>query len=68
MKIFILLFVFLFLNGCNKPKSVMICGDHVCINKAEANKYFEDNLSIEVKIIETKKKKKNLIEINLRNN
>jgi len=46
----------------------MICGDHVCINKAEANKYFEDNLSIEVKIIETKKKKSSLIEINLSNN
>ena len=46
----------------------MICGDHVCINKAEANQYFEDNLSIEVKIIETKKKKSSLIEINLSNN
>ena len=45
----------------------MICGDHVCINKAEANQYFEDNLSIEVKIIETKKKKSSLIEINLNN-
>ena len=46
----------------------MICGDHVCINKGEATQHVEDNLSIEVKIIETKKKKSSLIEINLSNN
>ena len=42
----------------------MICGDHICINKAEANQYFEDNLSIEVKIVEKKSNKidKNFIE------
>ena len=47
----------------------MICGDHVCINKAEANQYFEDNLSIEVKIIKKKVNKNiSLIELNLNNN
>ena len=58
-----------FFNGCNKANTVMICGDHVCINKAEANQYFEDNLTIEVKIIEKKKNKSSsLIELNLNNN
>ena len=33
----------------------MICGDHICINNKEAKKYFEENLSIEVKIIDDKK-------------
>ena len=38
-------------------KLFLICGDHVCINKDEADQYFEENLSIEVKIIDKKKKK-----------
>ena len=47
----------------------MICGDHVCINKAEAEKYFEENLTLEVKVIDKKVKKEiNLVEINLNNN
>ena len=30
--------------GCGKPKIVLICGDHVCVNKSEAEQYFEKNL------------------------
>ena len=67
MNIFILFVVFFFVNSCVKPKTVTICGDHVCINKAEAKQYFEDNLSIEVKIIDKEKNKiSNLIELNLK--
>ena len=58
IKIFIMLFFFLITN-CTKPKTVLICGDHVCVNKTEAEQYFEENLSIEVKIL-NKKKKKNI--------
>ena len=67
MKIlFIFLMVFI-LNGCNKPKSVLICGDHVCINKAEAEQYFEENLTLEVKIVDKKSKKNiDLVELNLK--
>ena len=55
--------------GCSKPKTVLICGDHVCINKAEAEQYFEDNLTLEVKIIDNKAKKKiDLVELNLKSN
>ena len=62
-KIFTLL-IFLSIFGCNKPKTVLICGDHVCINKNEAKQYFEDNLSIEVKILDKKKPKKiNLVQL-----
>ena len=43
-------------TNCSKPKTVLICGDHVCINKAEANQYFEENLTIEVKIVDKKVK------------
>ena len=53
-KLFYILFI-LFLAGCNKPKTVLICGDHVCINKQEAKQFFEDNLTLEVKVIEKKK-------------
>ena len=50
----ILIFLIFFLSNCSKPKTVLICGDHVCVNKAEAEQYFEENLSIEVKIINKK--------------
>ena len=46
------------MQNCSKPKTVLVCGDHICINKSEANQYFEENLSIEVKIIDKKKKYK----------
>ena len=46
----------------------MICGDHVCINKLEAKQYFEDNLSIEVKILnQYKNKEEDLVQLNLDN-
>ena len=59
-------FLFLILGSCSKPKTVLICGDHVCINKSEAKQYFEENLSIEVKIIDKKLKNDvDLVELNL---
>lgn len=57
------------LASCSKTKTVLICGDHVCINKKEAEQYFEDNLSLEVKIIDKKKQNKiDLVELNLKTN
>ncbi len=62
----LLLIIFLFLSGCNKPKVVLICGDHICINKTEAEQYFEENLTLEVKLInKDKKQNKDLVELNL---
>ena len=52
-----LIFILIFLTiSCTKQKSILICGDHKCINKKEAKQYFEDNLTIEVQIIEKNKK------------
>ncbi len=69
MKKSLLLLIFLIFVGCNKPKTVLICGDHVCINKTEAEQYFEDNLILEVKIIDKKTKKNfDLVELNLKSN
>ncbi len=66
---FVYLLLFFFLTNCNKPATVLICGDHVCINKAEAEQYFKENLSIEVKIIDKKIKKEiDLVELNLNKN
>ncbi len=57
------------ISACSKPKTVLICGDHVCINKKEAEQYFEDNLTLEVKIIDKKQSEKfNLVELNLNSN
>ena len=69
MKFSLSILLILFLASCNKPKTVLICGDHVCVNKSEAKQYFEENLSIEVKIIDKKNKKKiDLVELNLKKN
>ena len=66
--IFTILFLFL-LTNCSKPKTVLICGDHVCVNKIEAKQYFEENLILEVKIIDKKIKDEfNLVELNLKEN
>ena len=68
MKNIFIISLLIILSSCGKPKSVTICGDHVCINKAEANKYFEENLTIEVKIINKKSQKEiDLVQLNLNN-
>ena len=69
MKKIFFFIIFLSIYGCNKPKTVLICGDHVCINKAEAEQYFEQNLSLEVKLVnKNKNKKDDLIELNMKSN
>ena len=66
MKIILSLFILIFLTNCNKPKAVLLCGDHVCVNKLEAEQYFEENLTIEVRIIDKKiKEEPNLVQLNL---
>ena len=69
MKFFFLISMILIVTSCSKPKTVLICGDHVCINKTEAEQFFEENLTIEVKIIDKKLKKiDDLVELNLKEN
>ena len=69
MNFFIILIIAFFLSSCGKPKTVLICGDHVCINKTEAQQYFEENLTIEVKVINKKiENKVDLVELNLKEN
>ncbi len=65
LKFFLIISIFV-LFGCSKPRAVLICGDHVCVNKSEAKQYFEDNLSLEVQIIDNKDQNaKDLVELNL---
>ena len=64
MKLILIFITSFLLVSCNKPKTVLICGDHICINKKEAEQYFEENLSIEVKIIDKKFKEEiDLVEL-----
>ena len=66
---FVLITFFILLFSCTKPQTILICGDHKCVNKAEAEQYFEENLTLEVKIIDKKRSKEdNLVEINLNSN
>ena len=68
IKLFLII-IFVLLQSCSKPKTVLICGDHECINKKEAKLYFEENLSLEVKIIDPKNKDNfDLVELNLKKN
>ena len=69
MKLVFFISLIFFLSNCSKPKTVLICGDHVCVNKAEAKQYFEENLSIEVKIVNKKlDTEEDLVELNLKEN
>ena len=69
MRFLFLILIFFVSQSCSKPKTVLICGDHICVNNLEAEQYFEENLTIEVRIINKKKEKKtNLVELNLNNN
>ena len=69
MRFLLLLFLASFLVNCSKPKTVLICGDHVCVNKKEAEQFFEENLSLEVKITHKRtKEEKSLVELNLKEN
>ncbi len=69
MKFIFLFIAILFLSNCSNPKTVLICGDHICVNKTEAEQYFKENLSIEVKVVNTKVKNEiDLVELNLKEN
>ena len=66
-KIYLLFFIFLF-SCSNTGKRVYICGDHPCKNKKEIEEYFKDNISIEVYVVESEKKKnkdRDLVELNI---
>ena len=66
---FFFIFIFILLQSCSKPKTVLICGDHICVNKNEAEQYFKENLSLEVKIIDNNKEESfDLVELNLKDN
>ena len=57
------------MQSCSKNKTVLICGDHICVNKIEANQYFEENLTLEVRVLDNNKKEElSLIEINMSEN
>tara|TARA_Y100001970_G_scaffold261782_1_gene345252 strand:+ start:1062 stop:1559 length:498 start_codon:yes stop_codon:yes gene_type:complete len=68
---FILLLIFIF--GCSNlnnygTKKIYICGDHPCANKREVKSYFENNISIEVYTVASKKRKDNkydLVQLNM---
>ena len=63
------LLFFLILLGCSTTKTVLICGDHECINKKEAQQFFDENLTIEVKIQDAKKEKfYDLVQLNIKDN
>ena len=69
MKNLLSILLLVFLSACNKPKVVLICGDHVCINNSEAEQFFEENLTLEVKLIDKKKfKEVDLVQLNLKSN
>ena len=66
MKKLIFIFVLILFQSCTKQKTILICGDHICVNKTEAKQFFEENLTLEVKIVDKKDNKElNLVQLNL---
>ena len=66
MKFIYIFILFFFVTSCSKTKVEFVCGDHKCINKSEAEQYFEENLSIEVRIIDKQQSEEvSLVELNL---
>ena len=66
IKYFYILIFLITISCTNKPKTIFICGDHECINNKEAKQYFEENLSLEVKLLSNKKKAEiDLVELNM---
>ena len=68
IKIILFLFIIQCSGSLNKVEKVYICGDHKCANKAEAEEYFNNNISIEIYTIDTKKEDDeyfDLVELNL---
>ena len=55
MKKLFLIFITLYISACSNQNSSDM-RDHVCINKTEAKQFFEENLVLEVKIIDGKRK------------
>ena len=68
-----LLFFLLFLISCSsfndtKSKKIYICGDHPCANKKEVKNYFDNNISVEVYTVTSKKKRNqdfDLVQLNM---
>ena len=68
IKIILFLFIIQCTGPLNKVEKVYICGDHKCANKTEAEEYFNNNISIEIYTIDTKKEDNeyfDLVELNL---
>ena len=68
----LLILIFLFITGCsgplNKVEKIYICGDHPCVNKKEAEEYFDNNISVEIYTITSDKLKRenfDLAELNM---
>ena len=58
MKKFLLLMFLFFLFSCASNKTVYWCGDHACKNKKEKETYFKKTMTVEIKQINNKTKKK----------
>ena len=56
MRILFFIIVSLIIVSCSSNKQVYWCGDHQCVNSNEKEKYFEENMIVEVKIIEKRSK------------
>ena len=59
MRFLLLLIFILSCSNLNNygTKKIYICGDHPCANKKEVKNYFENNISIEVYTVASKKRK-----------
>lgn len=70
MKILNFLILILLFGCTSQANKVYICGDHPCKDKKEINEYFNNNISVEVYVVESKKQimeNIDLVDLNLNN-
>ena len=65
---FIYLFFILLLVSCGSVKKTYVCGKNDCLDKKEYKDFFDENLSVETKLISKKKKIVDLVQLNTKKN
>ena len=56
MRLYIIFFLLIIINGCSNINKTFWCGDHPCINNKEKEAYFKKNQVVEKKVFGKKEK------------
>ena len=49
MRLYIIFFLLIIINGCSNINKTFWCGDHPCINNKEKEAYFKKTMIVEIR-------------------